>query len=143
MTMKLLGLAVLTSLFPLLGQAQTGAGSVDINEMGPNNQHMIFWRIEQRDYAAVIAFLDAGVDVDIRGFMGMTPAIWAATSDGWQFVEMFAERGADLGLASRDGMTVADMVRMTDEVRSVRAGSAEEHALNAVRDRLVQQGLLP
>ena len=141
--MKLFGLAALTPLFASCGQAQTGAGSVDINEMGPNNQHMIFWRIEQRDYDAVIAFQDAGVDVDIRGFMGMTPAIWAATSDGWQFVELFAERGANLGLSTRDGMTVADMVRMTDEVRSVRAGSAEERALNAVRERLMRQGLLP
>ena len=141
--MKLFGLAALTPLFASCGQAQTGAGTVDINEMGPNNQHMIFWRIQQRDFEAVTAFLDAGVDVNIRGFNGTTPAIWAASSDGWRFVEMFAERGADLSLSSRSGVTVARVVQLADDVGRVRAGTDEAQALDLVRARLQRQGLLP
>ena len=142
MTMKLLGLAVLTSLFPLSGQAQTGAGSVDINEIGPNNQHMIFWRIEERDRDAVVAFLDAGVDPNIRGFMDMTPAMWAASSDAWTFVELLESRGADLSLIARNGATVAKTVERAQRLQRVRAGSAQERALNAVHARLVALGLM-
>ena len=145
-------LKVLAVLFsPLLavagcveGTAETQSrGEADMHEMGPNNQHMIFWRIEQRDYDSVTAFLDAGVDVNIRGFNDTTPAIWAASSDGWRFVEMFAERGADLSLSSRSGVTVARVVQLADDVGRVRAGTDEAQALDLVRARLQRQGLLP
>ena len=147
--LKIMALAVLFA--PLLTIAgctddtsgSSGSGNVDVAEMGPNNQHMIFWRIQQRDFEAVTAFLDAGVDVNIRGFNGTTPAIWAASSDGWRFVEMFAERGADLSLSSRSGVTVARVVQLADDVGRVREGTDEAQALDLVRTRLQRQGLLP
>ena len=142
-------LAVLFSLLIAVSGCAEGAaepqsrGEIDITEIGPNNQHMIFWRIEQRDFEAVTAFLDAGVDPNIRGFNGTTPAIWAASSDGWRFVEMFAERGADLSLSSRSGVTVARVVQLADDVGRVREGTDEAQALDLVRTRLQRQGLLP
>jgi hypothetical protein len=123
-------------------QVLSGAASVDIYERGPDGHNINFRRIEQRDTDAVRALLDAGIDVNIRGLQGMTPAIWAASSGAWTHVVLFADRGADLCLASTTGMTVARIVDLVDRVGSVRAGSAEAQALEAVRARLIALELL-
>ena len=104
-------LLCLAGLAPIAMIGRTSAAQVGVNEMGPNNQHMIFWRIEQDDFDAVTAYLDAGVDPDIGGFMGMTPAIWAAGANGWRMVELLAKRGADLSVVARNGMSVPAIVR--------------------------------
>ena len=131
-----LGLTSDPAVRPVLAQ------SVDINEMGPNNQHMIFWRIEQDDFDAVTAYLDAGVDPDIGGFMGMTPAIWAAGANGWRMVELLAKRGADLSLVARNGMSVPAIVRQSQELGNVRLSSPDGQAFLRVQDILRERGLL-
>ena len=135
-------LLCLAGLAPVAAIWRTSAAQVDVNEMGPNNQHMIFWRIQQRDHDAVVAFLDAGVDPNIRGFNGMTPAMWAASSDAWTFVELLASRGADLSLVARNGATVAKTVERADRLQRVRAGSEQAQALDRVRARMVALGLM-
>ena len=86
-----------------------GRGKIDINEQGPNGQHMIFWRIQEGKFDEVGAFLDAGVDVNIRGFREKTPAIWAAGTVSWDMVLFLAKRGADLSASDRDGMSVCSI----------------------------------
>lgn len=124
------------------GVAAQNHRSVDINEQGPNNQHMIFRRIEEGDYTSVAAFLDAGVDPDVKGFMGMTPAIWAASSDSWEMVHLLASRGAELGIVARNGASVAEILERVDRLNRVREGTPNWKALERVRAILTARGLL-
>ena len=110
--------------------------------MGPNNQHMIFWRIEQRDYDAVTAFLDTGVDPDIRGFIDQTASISAAASSAWRMVEVFVAYGADLSLESRNGRSVASIVQQRLELGNVRLSSPDGQAFLRVQTILRELGLL-
>ena len=124
------------------GGTSMNSNAVDVNEMGPNNQHMIFWRIEQDDFVAVQAFLDAGVDPDVRGFLGMTPAIWAAGANSWRMVELLAERGADLSIKARNGMSVPAIVRQSQDIGNVRLSSPDGQAFLRVQALLESRGLL-
>lgn len=129
-------------IFSIIGCGNNGRNEVvDINEMGPNNQHMIFWRIQEDDFDSVEAFLDAGVDVNIRGFMGMTPAIWAAGAGGWRMVELLASRGADLDIAARNGRTIADYVQLSEALKNVKLDSPDGRAYLRVIQILKDRGL--
>lgn len=119
-----------------------GDGTVDIHEQGPNGHHMIFWRIEQGDFDAVVAFLNAGVDPDIRGFLDNTPAIWAGMSNAWRMVEILADAGGDLSLESRDGISVARIVRQSLELGNIRLSSPDGQAFLRVQGILRARGLL-
>lgn len=135
-------LAVIVAVSLIGCENNIGNDMVDINETAPGGDyHMIFWRIEQDDHAAVEAFLDAGVDVNIRGFMDMTPAIWAATSDSWEAVELLSSRGADLGIAARDGTTVAEVAKRTERLKRVKLDSPNGRAFLLVIQILKDRGL--
>ena len=107
------------------------AENIDVNQMGPNNQHIIFWEIERRDADRVHAFLDAGVDINIRGFMGMTPAIYAATSDGWDMVLLFATRGADLSIVAKNGFSVQEIGFLSELLNQHLEMNTFTHLMNA------------
>ena len=110
--------------------------------MGPNNQHMIFQRIPRDDFDGVRAYLDAGIDPDIRGFMDQTAAISTATSSSWRMVEIFIDYGADLSLESRNDRTVAGIVRQKLELGNVRLSSPDGQAFERVQEILRQRGLM-
>ncbi|MGJ8605831.1 MAG: hypothetical protein ACSHXH_17070 [Marivita sp.] len=116
--------------------------AVDIGEVGPDGNHMIFRRIEQDDFDAVRAYLEAGLDPNVRGFMDETAAIWSAGSNSWRMVEILIEYGADLSLQSRDGRTLSSMVRQSLDLGNVRLTAPDGQAFLRVQDVLRQRGLL-
>ena len=111
--------------------------AIDIDEQGPNGQHVIFWRIQERKYDEVEDYLNAGVDIDVRGFRDVTPVIWAAGTGNWEMVIFLEERGADLGLGSRDGMTVCSV----QDGKPTRLDTENGRALEEVRRILRERGL--
>jgi ankyrin repeat protein len=102
-----------------------------------NDLPIIFWRIEQLDYAAVDALLKAGADIETRGFFGMTPVIWAASGDSWGMVKFLIERGADLTAHAGNGRTLANKA-LTSRVL---LDSANGQDLQDVRAILAKRGL--
>ena len=53
----------------------TQCGTGEANDLASDGNHMIFQRILRDDFDGVRAYLDAGVDPDIRGFMDQTASI--------------------------------------------------------------------
>ena len=117
-------------------ERQDIADKIDIYELH-NDLPIIFWRISQRNYPAVGALLDAGVNIETRGFFGMTPVIVAATGDGWGMVKLLIDRGADLSAYAGNGMTVADLA-LTSRVLLDRPNGRD---LQDVRTILAERGL--
>ena len=117
-------------------ERQDMADKIDIYELY-NDLPIIFWRISQRNYPAVGALLDAGVNIETRGFFGMTPVIVAATGDGWGMVKLLIDRGADLSAYAGNGMTVADLA-LTSRVL---LDSPNGRDLQDVRAILAERGL--
>ena len=117
-------------------ERQDIADKIDIYELH-NDLPIIFWRISQRNYPAVGALLDAGVNIETRGFFGMTPVIVAATGDGWGMVKLLIDRGADLSAYAGNGMTVADLA-LTSRVL---LDSPNGRDLQDVRTILAERGL--
>lgn len=76
------------------------------DELGPDKQPIIFWRIKQEDREAVEQLLDAGYDIEKKGGFDATPLIAAALIDDWMTVHMLLERGADPLAADRRGFTM-------------------------------------
>ena len=144
-----MGLVFLIGLAACVSTPQTGGAdreqndmnrrnnSVDIYELGPDGLPIIFWRIHQEDSAAVQALLDAGADIEVRGFFGVTPVIWAAASGQWDFVKFLVERGADLSAYGANGFTVTNSARRSN----LRLESRQGQHLQDVRDILRQRGL--
>lgn len=120
-----------------IGAEEMGREKIDITEQGPNGQHMIFWRIQEGKFDEVGAFLDAGVDVNIRGFREKTPAIWAAGTVSWDMVLFLAQRGADLSARDRDGMSVCTI----QEGLPTRLDTENGRALQEVRRILQERGI--
>ena len=135
----LLGLVGLAPIVPLWRNSR--AQSVD-NDLASDGNHMIFRRIEEDDFDAVRAYLEAGLDPNVRGFDDETPAIWAAGSNSWRMVEILIEHGADLSLESRNGRTVANIMQRRLELGNVRLSSPDGQAFLRVQDILRGRGLL-
>ena len=112
------------------------------NDLASDGNHMIFQRINQDDFNAVRAYLDAGLDPNIRGFMDQTASIWAAECNCWRMVEILIEHGADLSLADRQGITVARVVEESLELGNIRLSAPDGQAFLRVQDILRERGLL-
>ncbi len=117
-------------------ERQDMADKIDIYELY-NDLPIIFWRIEQQNYSAVGAQLKAGVDIETRGFFGMTPVIWAASGGSWGMVKFLIDRGADLTAYAGNGMTVAELALNS----RVLPDSQNGRDLQDVRAILAERGL--
>ncbi|MEM8578927.1 MAG: hypothetical protein AAGF60_13835 [Pseudomonadota bacterium] len=119
--------------------AQQGRNDmVDITETGPNGLPIIFWRIEQDDRKAVRALINAGMDVNIRGFQQSTPTIAAASANAWITTDLLLQLGADPMATNRLGFTLpwlANKAQMNPD-------APEGQALGKVRARLMEAGLM-
>lgn len=111
---------------------------VDITAKGPDGLPGIFWLIEQRDQAAVGAWLDSGGDIEVAGFMGATPVLAASMADNWPMVLYLIKRGARMTVADRQGFTLPYRTTTTRVDPNGIFGSS----LNAVRAHLADAGLL-
>ena len=118
------------------GAEETNRRAIDVDEQGPNGQHKIFWRIQGLEFDKVGDFLDAGVDIETRGFRGATPVIWAALSGSWVMALFLIERGADLSASDRDGITVCRI----QEGKPTRLDTENGRALEEVRRILEEKG---
>ena len=132
-------IAVITAFTAIdyLGAKEMNSRAIDINEQGPNGQHMIFWSIQGLNFDEVEAYLDAGVDIEVRGFRDATPVIWAAASNSWDMVLFLARRGADLSASDRDGMSVCTI----QDGLPTRPETENGRALQEVRGILRERGL--
>ena len=118
------------------------AAPANANDLASDGNHMIFQRINQDDFDAVRAYLDAGLDPNIRGFMDQTASIWAAECNCWRMVEILIEHGADLSLADRQGLTVARVVEESLELGNIRLNAPDGQAFLRVQAVLRERGLL-
>ena len=109
---------------------------VDIYAIGPDRFPIIFWEVETNNFRAVQALLDAGADIEARGFARNTPVIWAANGSNWEMVKFLIDRGADLTAYSFDGRTVANRAVSSRLVLT----SIEGQHLQDVRAILRQRG---
>lgn len=80
--------------------------SIDIEAKGPDGLPGIFWLIKERDQSAVGAWLDAGGDIESKGYHGATPVLAAAIIDDWPMVLYLIHRGARLDVADKRGFTL-------------------------------------
>lgn len=110
--------------------------NVDIYALGPNGP-MLFWKIQAEEYDGAQALLNAGADINVRGFSAETPAISAATADDWKGVLYLADCGADLSLYGANGFTVANMAKGS----RLRLDSEQGGYLEKVRGILDDRGL--
>ena len=83
---------------------------VDITAMAPDGQPIVFLHILNGDIDAIGALLDAGMDIEIRGFQQATPVISAASSNSWVVVEYLLSRGADPLAIDRTGFNLPWLV---------------------------------
>lgn len=83
---------------------------MDVNEPASDSNHMIFQSIEQDDFHAVCAYLDAGLDPNVRGFDEETASVWVPGCHCWRTVEILISNGADLSLDSASDRSVASIV---------------------------------
>lgn len=104
-----------------------------------DGQNIIFRRILEQDFAAVNALLDAGVDVNIRGGLDVTPAAAAAASDSWRMVKLLAKRGARLDLVSRNNLSVVGSAKFAE--KRINRAHPDGRALDDVIEILKQRGL--
>ena len=129
----------LAGLMPI---ASPSTARADANDLASDGNHMIFQRILTDDFDGVRAYLDAGREPEIRGFMDQTVSISAAASNSWRMVELFIVYGADLSLESRNGRTVASIVQPRLELGNVRLSSPDGQAFLRVQAILRKRGLL-
>lgn len=131
LVLALFGLTLAT----FMGVEEMGRTPIDVDEQEPNGQHMIFWKIQGLKFDEVEAFLDAGVDVDIRGFRDKTPVIWAAGGVNWDMVLFLIEHGADLSARDRDGMSVCTIQEGLPTRLDTENGRALEEVRRILRER--------
>lgn len=78
----------------------------DPNALGPDGFPIIFAHVEARDERKVAALLDAGADIEAKGFFDQTPMLKAAMANSWTMVAMLMERGADIRASDRSGFNL-------------------------------------
>ncbi|KJS08460.1 MAG: hypothetical protein VR78_18200 [Hoeflea sp. BRH_c9] len=120
------------------GIATMNAEAFDRDAKGPDGFHAIFWAIESLDQEAVEGYLDAGVSIEVKGYADSTPALVAASGDVWDICLFLIQRGADVRVASKTGMTIPWRVHSSRVTRSSQTGKA----LEAVEQILQKQGLM-
>jgi hypothetical protein len=113
-------------------------GKMDIEARGPDGLPGIFWLIKQEDMAGMAAWIDAGGDIEARGYHGASPALAAAVIENWPAVLWLIERGARPQVADGRGYTLGFLATRS---RVAPAGPYGQ-ALAGVRSRLAEAGLL-
>jgi hypothetical protein len=122
----------------LIGGWAMSDGKIDITAKGPDGLPGIFWMIKQEDMSAIAAWLDAGGDIEARGYHGASPALAAAVIDNWPAVLRFLERGARADIADGRGYTLGFLASRSRAAPEGRYGQA----LAQVRAILADRGLL-
>jgi len=130
--------AVLMALASFMPGMAMPEAQIDVTAKGPDGLPGIFWLVSQRDQAAVGAWLDAGGDIEARGFHRATPVLTAAIIDDWPMVLYLIERGARMDVADGRGFTLPYRASST----RVDPNGIFGPPLNAVRAHLAQAGLL-
>lgn len=115
--------------------AETG---LDPNAKGPDGLPILFWTLQQENLPKVEALLDAGADIEAKGYNGATPLLSQAIVQDWIAVELLMKRGARLDVADRVGFTVPYLLAHA----KVAKGSRNEAAMAAVRQVMNDRGLL-
>lgn len=113
-------------------------GKVDIEARGPDGLPGIFWLIKQEDMAGIAAWIDAGGDIEARGYHGASPALAAAVIENWPAVLWLLERGARADVADGRGYTLGFLATRSRVAPDGRYG----RALAEVRSILADRGLL-
>lgn len=110
----------------------------DPNRAGPDGHPIIFTEIERRDPGRVQALIDAGADIEAKGFASGTPILLAAVSANWRIAELLLAAGADPLIADTTGMTVMWLAAHS----RLRPETEEGQALDRVRQVLNDRGII-
>jgi len=111
---------------------------VDITEQTAEGYPIIYRRVQERDAKTIIALLDAGADIEARGFFQATPVITAASANSWEIVELLLSRGADPRAVDGKGFNLpwlASTAKMRDETKN-------GEALLRVQETLAARGFM-
>lgn len=121
-------------------QSEQGAtmSANDPNRPGPDGHPIIFTEIERRDPGRVQALIDAGADIEAKGFASGTPILLAAVSSNWRIAELLLAAGADPLIADTTGMTVLWLAAHS----RLRPETEEGQALDRVRKVLNDRGII-
>ncbi len=111
---------------------------VDIEALGPDGLPGIFWLIKQEDMAGMADWIEAGGDIEARGYHGASPALAAAVVENWPAVHWLLENGARVQVADGRGYTLAFLAARSRVDPEGRYGKA----LADVRSILAGRGLL-
>ena len=138
LTRRRIGMLALAAALTGRGLGMAAADSkMDPNAKGPDGLPIIFAYIEREDQAAVTALLDAGADIEAKGFFQATPMLSAALVDLWPMVALLISRGANLWAVDQQGVNLPWLTAHA----KVRKGSPTEAALNAVRATLNERAM--
>ena len=107
----------------------------EMEKKGPDGQPIIFWRITQENREAISALLDLGYDIETKGGFGVTPVIDAALIDDWITVLLLLERGANPLAASRNGLTLTNLLSTSRVDRKGRYGVALEQVQALLKNK--------
>lgn len=113
--------------------------SDDPNRAGPDGHPIIFTVIEKADDTVrVRELIEAGANIEARGYGQGTPILMAAISENWRVVEVLLEAGADPMIPDEFGFTVTYMAATS----RLRPESLEGQALDRVREVLEDRGII-
>ncbi len=98
----------------------------EMDKKGGDGQPIIFSYIVKENREAITALLDLGYDIEIKGGFDVTPVIDAALIDDWITVLLLLKRGANPLAASRNGLTMTNLLNSSRVDRKGRYGVALE-----------------
>lgn len=127
-------LALLTALFFL----HSRENSIDINAKGPDGLPIIFWLVKQRNVKAIQQYIEAGGDIEAKGFAQSTPIITAGTTDSWIVAKFLAEQGANLRAVDTFGFNLPALAKES----TVGTATEQYAALQKLKGRLEEEGLM-
>lgn len=128
-------------LAPLAGCKETdGMAAAETNPKaeGPDGLPIIFWTIKENDQKKVAAILDAGGDIEAKGYHKATPILAAAIVDNWEMAAFLMKRGARLDAVDGRGFTLPYLAAQA----KVAEGSPTAAALQEVRVALNERAML-
>lgn len=111
---------------------------VDTGALGPDGLPMIFWTIQRGDVSGVSRLLDAGADLEAKGYNGSTPILSAAMVNNWAIVDLLVRRGANISIVDNRGFSLPYLVTQARPME----GTEAEKILSRVRSILKERGML-